>query len=202
VNKKEKERHYLECFFKKSGIQFTSIRDGLDNGYEPDCFVTIFNEEVGFELTQLFRDAASKGSDLKEKESFHSKRITELAEKYYSRFSTPIRVSFYKDLPDKTDDAEFLNEVAEASKDISDWNRKEFSYKNIDVEILKIPDSHGAYKVWRAISLSVGFLKTISEESLKSCIESKTKRLDNYKTTAKEIVLLIYVDKMSVSGCI
>lgn len=54
--KKEKERFYLEKFLAATGWNAHIIRDGQDDGNDPDFFINLNGVEVGIEMTQLFKD--------------------------------------------------------------------------------------------------------------------------------------------------
>ena len=54
--KKEKERFYLEKFLAATGWNVHIIRDGQDDGNDPDFFINLDGMEVGIEMTQLFKD--------------------------------------------------------------------------------------------------------------------------------------------------
>lgn len=61
--KKEKERFYLEKFLAATGWNVHIIRDGQDDGNDPDFFINLDWMEVGIEMTQLFKDIKRPSSN-------------------------------------------------------------------------------------------------------------------------------------------
>jgi len=151
-HKKKNERFYLNNFFEKMGLLAHIDRDGNDSD-EPDFFVNLDGNKVGFELTQLFKSISGNGSADKKCEMYHHKFLSRLADAYYEISYLPIEVQLLGTIV--SNQSEDLNNLArrmfETAKQLDEGkirilksiSVKQFISFGFQVHSQVIDDGHG-----------------------------------------------------------
>lgn len=208
----------LESFIAAAGLKASIERSG-DPETEPDFIITLNNERVGIELTELFRDRmVDKNSEMespgdgrkkispsKKAEAIDRKKLADLSRSYYELCSTPITVDFISPLPCSREEnkrtIEELIDIANKSKENQGKERRELG-DAIVAYVRRLPKGLPARcaRRWTYVKNHIGWTKKITHEMLDDVIRPKLGKLEKYKSGIEKVLLLIHADKTCCSG--
>lgn len=204
--KKERERKILERFLASWNPGGRIIRDGLDDGSDPDFFVKIDGLEVGFEMTEVFKDSWGRGSAKKRKEREQYQICSSIADEYYRISSIPIRVFFFDYLSGERDQVENMaRELWDLSRSLREWEPQRVVLKSgSKVSVFRVPDTGELerYQRWTVGKNHMGWSEEVNAPFFEAVVHKKSARLTKYKTRAEKVFLLIYCDRSNESGMI
>ena len=201
MNKKATERFFVEWFIDKIGWDSCKVVDDE----EPDFKVEFQDKIIGLEVTNLYKDESRKGSPFRRDESFRSKWLSEVSEKYYHKPNFPLRVQVLIKTGELKGDPEALAcELAQRSN-INVWEREEFEYASdiqckLKIRFVRLPDKLKRYNRWTFIDNYVGWSRPIDEAAVHAKVKDKAIKLPKYREKYSEIILLIVTDGTYESG--
>lgn len=178
------------------------VRDGNDSD-EPDFFVKLDGNEVGFELTQLFKSISGNGSADKECEMYHHKFLSRLADTYYQMSDIPIQLQFNGTISKCTEDNlhDLAQRISEATKQLDEWGDSEIELEGGDsFHIHRLSNSLKGYRRWTWVNGHIGWPCTINQALLQAKIKPKHDRLERYKRSVDRVRLLVFSDRTWNSG--
>jgi hypothetical protein len=203
--KKEIERFYLNSFFEKMGILARIVRDGDDSGNEPDFFVELEGDEIGVEVTQLFKSIERKGSPDKAKEAQHRYSLLRLADEYYQISDIPINIQRLGNniMFEGSSHRDVAQRLLEVAGQLGEWEVSQLMVGAGDkLRVHRLPDSLIGYKCWEWVLGHVGFSKPINKKVLEAAVNPKYEKLEGYRRSAERIILLVYADGTWNSGMV
>lgn len=202
--KKVIERFYLDSFFEKMGLLAHIVRDGDDSGNEPDFFVKINGDEIGIEITQLFKSIGRKGSTDKRTEAQHRSCLLHVAKEYYLISDIPINVHMQSSGLFKGYDCRGVaRRLSEVAGQIDEWEVSKFMVDAVNkLRVRRLPASLNGYMRWTWAQDHMGFSKVISKELIEASVNPKYKKLKAYRRSTERIILLVYADTTLNSGMV
>jgi hypothetical protein len=203
AKQKQRERFFLDCFLKALKLPISYIVEHE----APDFLINTGDRWIGIEVTELFVPQASPYS-LQAHESLSS-RIVQQAKTLYQDIEGPpvhVNVGFSNghDLRNADRD-DMAGKLASFVKNLhlEMWQRFDATPEDIGelpeevsfLHVLRVPEeSLGRWNIPRA-----GWVHTLTNTALQSCIEKKAQRLAIYKSSTSENWLLIVADRTNPS---
>lgn len=197
------ERFYLDQFIQAEGWHVTDIEQR--HPPDPDFVMRLDGRLIGVEVTGAYRDPTSEGSQAHTDELRREKFLRRVATEYYARSGPSARVhaTFHRTFkdPESVRVAEvLLAHVPSLPSTEVKCEIEEGLSIAATFSILRLPDNAEPFRRWTAIDNQVGWGKRIDAGFFSSIVTNKSTKLPGYKLTAPEVVLLIHIDGMRVSG--
>lgn len=202
---KSNELFFLYSFIDSLQWKITEIRVFE----QPDFVLSLPGEQIGIELTQIFKvERTKEGYPFKESEAFRARFLMKVAEEYYNRGGPPIRLDAYLTRTNYGEDdiLKIVTIVLLESYSIPVGRppkRVELPYQGEFAYIKRLPDEFVGYRRgWRLPYDSTGWVGKLHQNQLIERVEEKAKKLDTYKKRSgtEDIILLIVVDRSRNSG--
>ena len=195
LKQKREERFYAESANRLLGHLWTLV----DIKEPPDFEVRADHQTFGLEVRRVFADLETDtGSKLKKAESLNSKRIQKISTSYYAAGGKNVSIKFSCDLSSVSDERiihTLLNE-----KSLQDYGSDTIELENIKIYRRSIPQDHDNFTRWVYINDKVGWVKSISANSLQGAIDKKAENLPAYKQKYSIVDLLLVADRTWNSG--
>ncbi len=209
AQQKRIETFYLKQFLQASGIEMAIVDD---NREEPDFGVIYQGNELGLEVTQLFKENFEGGAPLQARESFWSGVLLE-AKKIYLGNGNPLCNVKLLLSPTALSMLKYDKQavIAEILSLLADTEIPE-PFEQVRVEgndntphitsmhVTAITDE--ITPRWTCVNNDIGWVRTITGDFLMSLIRKKEKRLPSYQTSFSENILFIFVEAGKDSGMV
>lgn len=164
----------------------------------PDFLVTEGMQKFGLEVSQIFAGPQRRaGAKMKENESIVQKAIDALRTEYENATNIPLRVQLVGDMR-----AEYMAEVVQALVDEDFVSKPICHHVKINLDNgLSVHATNALRACWFSVNDRVGWVDRDPMQRVADAVETKSKKLPQYKEAAgPDIRLLLVADRIFNSG--